>query len=98
MPTRADPAAPAPLERLIHDAGEFTTHGDKGLHSQVQQAATQVERGPSRPVEHMMLETAVGRLVQAHIAECSGYGAPPTGSQRANDPYLDFAPRRARKS
>ena len=88
---------PAPLERLINDEGEFTTHGDKGLHSQVQQAATEVEGGPSRPVEHMMIETAVGRLVPAYIAECSGYGAPPTGSQCADDQYLHFAPHRARK-
>jgi hypothetical protein len=79
MPPLVDAAAPAPLQGFVDDEGEGAPHGDKGPHQLQQQASTQRQRGPARAVEHVMIETEVGRLAQAHLAQGGRHG-PSTSS------------------
>jgi hypothetical protein len=97
VPPRAQAATPAPLHRLVDDEGEGAAHGDKGPHQEQEYAAIQRQRGPTRAVEPVSVEAAVGRLTQAHLAQGGRHRPPSPGQEGSDAEHLYCAPGRWRQ-
>ncbi len=97
MPTFADLAAPAPLQRFIDDQFQRGACLDEGFYNAGEQLTAHGQRRPARSIEHLMERAEVGLPLLSGVAQGSCNGAASMSQQCASQQERQFPPRRSRK-
>ena len=94
---RADPSAPAALDRVIN-ADHHRTGGQQAIQHMEQQPPGQRACIPTRPVQDFMIAAEAGIIAQPHDPQRLGDGPFAGRQHRARDQDQNMVPHRSREA
>src|ERR1700724_3759497 len=98
MPALADFAAPSSFQRFINHDLYPAASLNKDADQQLEQQAAYREAGPASSIEHLVEQSEIRIVVQAHLLESGSDSAPTASQESANHQNEHLAPGRTCES